>query len=1308
MKSHILPRLFICLAVIAALAGASLAQITTTGIRGIVRDQTGAVIPQATVKLTDTATGIEHTTVSSSDGGFLFPNLQFGSYKLSATAAGFNTTVIAAITVESGRTTDVSVDMKVGGAGETIQVAATAEQLNTTTTEIGGTISNKLVQNLPYNGRDGLNFATLIAGNMRSTSDRNSTFNGLPNASLNITVDGMNNNSQRFKSGGTSFFGFAPARIDAIEEVSISTTGLGADAGGEGAMQIRLTTKRGTEQYHGKVLYQGTNEALNANTFFRNLQGLPRNKTRNHNAVGSIGGPLLPFFERFKNKVFFFAYYEAQPAPSNSTFTQNVLTAAAQRGDFTYLGTDGVKRTVNVLDVARAAGHTSAIDPTIAGILGKINGSQSGASGFVQIPGTPTEYMQTMQWNQSLNTMQSFPTARLDYQITPTLAWHGTWNLRSSDFNRGTAVYPNSPYDFAGPVAANTTHSSATPYVATSSVDWTIRPNMINNVSFGVQGNGEYFFIDADPKRFAEQGNRIINTPIVNTTNNTRLIEAYIPNVATDVRNNPVYQFTDNLNWVKGRHTLTMGGTLLHTSFYSHSWATAGVPEYNLGVATNDPMNTILRNALPNINANNNDINNALGLYALLTGRITSVSVSTNADEKTKTYAPFTESMQRYAFTTFGLYAQDSFRIRPDLTLNFGLRWQFDGDIHSGNELLSQPSGANFYGPSTGLFQPGVLSSNQNPTFDLVVHPYKRDYMNPAPNFGFAWNPSGERGGFLGKLLGDRKTVVRGAYSITFYNEGLNSISNSLSGGQGFRQSGTANNDVNFPAGKLNLSDPAPAIPVFPATFGFPIAQNSFSAPVAGNYINPNLVSPYVQNWSLGIQRQLTKDITLEVRYVGNKSTHMWHRQNIQETNIFENGFLDEFKNAQKNLSICQANAAACLAAQTQANIPSANRTANNFGYWGLPGQAALPIFQAAFGALGNQAALSAGQGFGNATFIQNLNQGTAGTLANTLATTAANLCRMVGNKLSRCVTAGFNTAGLYPINFFQPNPYLSSLTYQDSNGDNNYNGLQIDVKQRYSYGLSLGANYVWSHAMGDILNETDQAAGYTWYTLRNARLNYGPSPFDRRHVFNAYWTYDLPFGKGRRFLSKNALLDRAVGGWTLGGRETIASGDPLLLNGGRNTVNNLTQSGVVFGNGFTPEQLQKALSKVSGGFSSTALISDVASIATITRTSTASTSQVNPDLYGPASTPGQYGAFVYLRNNNLYLFDMSLNKEVRFTERWRMTFRLVALNFLNHPFFEIGNSNPTSTSFGQITAPAAGVRNQGNRTMQFRVSLDW
>ena len=1259
-------------AVIAALAGASLAQITTTGIRGIVRDPSGAVVPNATIKLTDNSTGIEYTTVSSSDGGFLFPNLQFGSYKLSASATGFQTTVITAVTVESGRTTDVSVDMQVGATAETVQVTALTEQLNTTTNEVGTTINNKLVQNLPYNNRDGLAFALLMAGNANANdaSGRNSTFNGLPNASMNITLDGMNNNSQRFKSGGTSFFSFAPARIDAIEEVTVSTTGLGAEAGGEGAMQIRLTTKRGTEQYHGKVLHQFRNEALNANTFFNNLQGIPRPKARENDAVGSFGGPLLPFIPYFKKKLFFFLYYEHIPQPGSASGTTNpissatVLTPEAQQGNFTYIGTDGVTRTVNLLN---AAGGT--IDPTIQGILNSINETRAQATGFLPIAGTP--FRQTMIWNQPTNTTTLYPTARVDYQITPNIGWHGTWNLRNQKIS-GQPNYPGTKYDFVNAYKITT-------YVATNSVDWTIKPNMTNNTTFGVQSNGEYFNEGSDPHQWSIYNNRIFNFPN-NPNTTTPMIPPLVPGTGPTpfIRNNPVFQFTDNFSWIKGRHTLTMGGTWLHTSFWETSYGSAGVPEYNFGVAASDPVATVLQNALPSINTNNGDLTNAQNLYALLTGRLTSVAVTTNVDERTHQYSQFSPVTQRFAFTTFGLYAQDSFRIKPDLTLNYGLRWQFDGPIHSTNGINSEPFGPNFYGPSTGPFQPGALSSVTNPVFVQVSEPYKRDYLNPAPNLGFAWNPSSDKG-FLGKLLGERKTVIRGAFSITYYNEGLNSISNRLSGGRGTTQSGAATQGVQFQPGTLNLSSPVPAFQVFPQSFSFPIPQSAYTFSAggySGSFINPNLRSPYTTNWTLGIQRQLTRNIVLEARYVGNKSTHIWHDMNVQETNIFGNGFLDQFVQAKRNLDI---------------NI--ANKRGNTFINNNLPGQASIPIFEAAFGSLRSD------RGFGSSTFITNLNQGVAGTLANTLATDSTYYCNLVGSNFAPCANLGFTAPGKYPLNFFRANPFLNNMNYQDSNGDANYNALQIDLRQQYSYGLLLGANYTWAHSLSDIQNSNDQTGTYQWFTTRDASLNYGPTPFDRRHVINAYWTYDLPFGKGRRFSVNNGVIERLVGGWTLGGRETIATGSPTLLSGGRNTINNLSQAGVVFGGDLTPAELQKALSKVSGYFAANkALISDIASIATIT----ANTSSVNPSLYAPASTPGQYSAFIYLRNNTSFQLDMSLNKDIRINERMRVTLRAVALNFLNHPFFALANTNPTSTSFGQITSAS------GNRTVQLRASFEW
>ncbi len=288
-----------------------------TGIHGIVKDSSGAVVPKTALKLTDTATNIVRETVSSGEGTFVFVNLPAGTFTLAATAPGFQASVLESIVVDSGRITDVSMEMKVGSATATVEVSATAAQLETTSNEVGNTINVKSIADLPYTSRDALNFSLLTAGGQSNAG--NSTFNGLPNASMNITLDGMNNNSQRFKSGGTSFYTFAPERFDAIEEVTVSTSGMNADQSGDGAMNIRFTTKRGTDKYHFHVLEQFSNEDLNANSFFNNARGLPRNKSRSANYAGNMGGPLLPWIRPLKGKVFFFfVNFEDVPSPSSS------------------------------------------------------------------------------------------------------------------------------------------------------------------------------------------------------------------------------------------------------------------------------------------------------------------------------------------------------------------------------------------------------------------------------------------------------------------------------------------------------------------------------------------------------------------------------------------------------------------------------------------------------------------------------------------------------------------------------------------------------------------------------------------------------------------------------------------------------------------------------------------------------------------------------------------------------------------------------------------------------------------------------
>ena len=162
--SNVLSR-SLALAAVFALASALMAQVTSTGIHGIVRDPSGAVVPNASVKATDTGTGIEKTTTTAQDGGFVFPNLQAATYKITVSAAGFQTAVLDTVVVDAGRITDVPVQLAVGTATQTVEVGAAAPQLETTSSEVGTTINNNSIQNLPYASRDVLMFSTLMAGN---------------------------------------------------------------------------------------------------------------------------------------------------------------------------------------------------------------------------------------------------------------------------------------------------------------------------------------------------------------------------------------------------------------------------------------------------------------------------------------------------------------------------------------------------------------------------------------------------------------------------------------------------------------------------------------------------------------------------------------------------------------------------------------------------------------------------------------------------------------------------------------------------------------------------------------------------------------------------------------------------------------------------------------------------------------------------------------------------------------------------------------------------------------------------------------
>src|SRR5215813_1629822 len=290
------------------LGGQSLfAQLRIVGaISGTVHDPSGAVVPNAEVVLKDTKTGITKETTSSEGGAFLFPDLAIGSYELTVTYKGFRRALIPNLSVSTSQTTDVKVNLEVGQPTETVTITEGASQaLETTSQLVSTTLETRTVSQLPLGNRSNTLALARLGQGAQPPTGGDTRYNNLPGGAVNVTVDGINNASNGFKSGGTVFFATVPVRLGAVEEVTVETGGLGADSGAQSGANIKFVTRRGGNRYHGSIFYEPRSEQFNANTWSRNAQGLARVYSRNHDYGGNFGAPLLPF-GYFKEKLFVF------------------------------------------------------------------------------------------------------------------------------------------------------------------------------------------------------------------------------------------------------------------------------------------------------------------------------------------------------------------------------------------------------------------------------------------------------------------------------------------------------------------------------------------------------------------------------------------------------------------------------------------------------------------------------------------------------------------------------------------------------------------------------------------------------------------------------------------------------------------------------------------------------------------------------------------------------------------------------------------------------------------------------------------
>ena len=1261
-----------------------LAQQPSGSLGGLVADQQGAGVPRATIEVTDPATGLKFAVLTNDRGAWTLPSLPVASYQATITATGFKTAVVKDVKIDPATPATLNVILELGVVTETIEVAGGADVLQTASATVSSTLVGRQLDDLPFTSRNLTELLVTQPGASTPGIPRSTSMNGLPRGAMNITIDGINVQDNSFRTGD-GFFNAVQPRQDAMEEVTVSTAAHSASSSGEGAAQINFVTRSGTNQWHGGVYWQTRNTDLDANFYFNNLNGLPRDRIILNQFGGRLGGPI------WKNKAFFFIAYESVRLPLTSNGAATILTNSAQQGIFTYQDTATKQTdTVNLYRLASQMNanlpstvrpYATGPDPVLAGTFSQIATLTSSAGSIHSLAAANNDYNRdsySYQVNGANN--RYFPIVRLDYNVTTKhhveVVWNYQDNLRLPDqANNVIPVFPGT-----GTVLGNsaTTGLNAITFTGVVALRSAISANLTNEVRFGDQGGDVWFYNEIGPALFAQWRGY---APIFGPS------PSYLTNPYTDtssqVRNTPVKQLFDNLTWVRGSHVMTFGGSLTQVNIWQKIYNTQAVPTITFGIAAQDPINTGATSMFTAANFPNStptNLSDAASLYAVLTGRVSAINRSESISETAKTYGA-NPNIDRDRYREIAFFGQDSWKLSPALTVTYGLRWNPQLSYVNLSGIYTHPGYAGVWGVSGigNLFAPGTLAGSAPQYFPVTpdTKAYPSKFKNFSPSIGIAWTP--KPGGPLGRLLGT-ESVLRAGYALSTLRPDMGAFTGVWGNNQG-KSFSTAIDPINFPAqfgtpGSVYFSDatlPARTISSTPS-YPFPVLQ--------GNAVydyNPNLRTEYVQSWEVGFQRELTRDTVLELNYVGNHAVGLWRNENINETNIQNNGFLTQFKTAQANLAIARSIAPSSV----------------NFGNQGLPGQRDIPMLSTALGFTSDT----------NTAIL--LTQGQAGALATGIANNAARMGRLV--------------AASYPANLFWVNPTASGGAFLVTNGvDETYHSLQVQLRRRLTKGLLVQGGYTFSHALG---NDFFSGLASAPTTLWNGGLDRGPTPWDIRHAFKLNWIYELPFGPGRGVLANSGsrILNKALEGWQIAAVGRIQSGSPEPLTSARQTFNQ-NDGGVVLNN-LTTSQLQGMMQirKVTNANGIGAVYFLPQSLVNNTLAGYqigAGTLDPSQPYIGPPTVPGQLGYRVFLYGPRQQKWDLSLIKITKLAESKELEFRSQFLNAFNVTNFILsggirdpGTSIPVNGGFGQTTnayRDLANTNDPGGRVIEFILRVNF
>ncbi len=1166
------------IALVAMLAGSNLSAQVAGRVTGIVVDASGAAIPGAAVSLQMPGSGSSvYSTTTNAAGDYTILTVNPAVYDLVVDAKGFLKTVVANLKVDPGRSTDVpAVKVDVASAKQTVEVSEATQNVETSNAEIAVTISRAQIQELPVVNRSPLGFLQTQAGinNAAGTT----TINGQRSSFVNVTLDGINIQDNFIRTNDVDFLPNL-LLLDQVAEVTVTSSNSSSASFG-GSSQIQFVTPSGTNQYHGSLYWSNRNRNFAANTWFNNQSGVSRPFLNQNQAGGTLGGPII------KNKLFFYTNYELFRLVQQTSQNATILTPDAATGVYTYRDSGGAVQKVNIL---KAMGITA--DPAMAKIASLLpSGDKANNFNVGDSTGALLRNTAGYQFVKRNNRTRDNWTSKGDYNMSTKNSFTVSyiWNRDILDrpdldttFNPIPSVTNNDPVQFMS-----------------SAWRWNPKPNVTNEVRFGFNWAPAVFLAAQDiPNAF------FTGTSFTNPINTFR----------TQGRNTDSWQLSDNANWVHGAHTVSFGFQSQRTRIEIYN--DAGItPTYALGIGTGNTGLTAAQ--LPGISAT--DLAGANGLLATLGGYLSSYSQTFNVSSRTSGYTNGYTSLRHEKLDNYAFYVSDSWKVNRRLTATAGVRWDYYTPVDERDSLALLPV----------LQGNNAIATLLNPTTTLdfagssVGRPwYKSDKNNFAPGVGLAWDPTGSG-----------KWAVRSGYSISYVNDSLVTAANN---------SQASNSGLSSAATKAGLSGRAGSNLPAVATPAYKVPRTSVDnyALSSSNAIampDPGLVTPYVQQWNLSVQRAI-KGAVIEVRYVGNHSTKSI--RGIDYNQVLINQLLPDFQKAQNNGLLAQKVGGAF--------VPSYNAN--------IAGSQQLPFF----------ATLGSGGLLTNATVVSDIQTGQVGELASLYQTNALN-----------------GAANFYK----NPNALGANLLSNFSNST--YNGLQIDINRRFANGFQLQGNYVWSKVLSDA--QGDQQTNFEpFLDINNTKIERSRvNGSDIRHVIKLNGFYQLPFGAGKKFNPSNKIVQRIVGGWNLGAIMTEQSGTPFGVLSGRGTLNRAARSGNETANtNMTGDQLNQLFGLQMTG-----------SGPVFVQPSVKGTDGRAVAADGAAPFSGQVffqpgaGTIGQLQRNYFsgpWVFDMDakLSKVTTIKEKHTLELRMDATNIFNHPTWFIGNQTITSTTFGKITS---------------------